>query len=274
VSDTVNLWSATTLIKMALGTSQPLVEWNARTVAEAAYDKLRTLTAFHEDEDRDGAVKFLMDARWKKSGEAAARGTEVHAAAEQLALGLVPDARDEIQPYVRQYKQFLEDFKPEFLLAEAPVYNLSVGVAGTLDAVAKIDGQTVVMDIKTTPFGPDAKTPSGRPKSRPPYSEVSLQLTLYRNAELVGLLADRREVNYRRYYAFSPEAQNEPMPETDGGVCLVVSPEDYMLVPVDTSERVWKFCRHMIEMARWQAEVSKTVFGPPISPKGISNASH
>lgn len=257
----VKLWSATTLIREALGTSKPLVEWNVRQACETAYDKFNTLRAFHEDDDRDGAIKWLKDSRWQKTGEAAARGTDVHNAAEKLALGTVPEVEPHIAPYVEQYRLFLEAHQPEFLMAEAPVYNLTHGYAGTLDAVARIDGKVVVVDMKTTAHGPD----SG--KTRPPFPEVALQLTLYRRAELVGLLADRREVNYRRYYAFDPDSRTEPMPETEGGVCVVISPEDYLVVPVDTSERVWRYCRHMIEMARWQVEASKTVFGPPIAPR-------
>jgi hypothetical protein len=151
-------------------------------------------------------------------------------------------------------------------MAEAPVYNLTMRYAGTLDGVAVIDGKTVVVDVKTTAHGPDAKDARGKPKSRPPFPEVALQLTLYRHAELVGLLADRKEIQYRRYYVFDPAAHAEPMPETEGGVCVVISPEDYMVVPVDTSERVWKACRHVIQVARFQTEQSKTVFGPAIAP--------
>jgi hypothetical protein len=259
VSDTINLWSATSLIKIAFGTSQPLVEWNVRTACEAAYDKVKTLNAFVEDGDREGAIKWLKDARWNRTSAAAARGTDVHKAAESLALGQQPEVAEDILPYVDQYRRFLEDFQPEFLLAEAPVYNLTAGYAGTLDAVARIQGKAVVVDVKTTDKGPDAR-------SRPPYPEVALQLTLYRNAELVGLLADRREVNYRRYYAFDPASHTEPMPATEGGVCVVISPFDYLVHPVDTGDRVWKACRHMIENARFQAETSKTVIGPPLAP--------
>lgn len=266
MSEPLRLWSATTLISTALGTSKPLVEWNVGTACETAYDKINTLKAFHEDGDRDGAIKWLKDSRWTRTKEAAARGTDVHNAAEKLALGEAIEVEPHIEPYVNQYRRFLEDFQPEFLMAEAPVYNLTAGFAGTLDAVAVIQGQRVVVDLKTTPHGPNATTDSGRPKSRPPYAEVALQLTLYRNAELVGLLAERHEVNYRRYYVLNPDAHTEPMPETDGGVCVVVSPEDYLVVPVDTSERIWKACRHMIEVARFQAETSRTVFGPPASP--------
>jgi hypothetical protein len=256
----VKLWSATSLIQLALGTSKPLVEWNVRTACETAYDRFAILRQFHEDGDRDGAIKFLKDSRWTKTGMA--RGSDVHKAAEALALGTVPEVEPEIEPYVEQYRRFLSDFAPEFVMAEAPVYNLSAGYAGTLDAIAKIDGKTVVVDMKTTAHGPD----SG--KSRPPFPEVALQLTLYRHAELVGILADRREINYRRYYVFDPELMHsEPMPETEGGVCVVISPEDYMVVPVDTSERLWTACRHMLEVARFQAETSKSVFGPPIAPR-------
>jgi len=259
----LKLWSWTSMMSIALGTSKPLVEWNVSQACETAYDKIRTLQAFHEDGDREGAIKWLKDSRWTKTGKAMARGTEIHKAAEKYALGLLPEVAPEVEPYVAQYRRFLEDFQPEFEMAEAPVYNVTSGYAGTLDAVAKIQGQRVVMDIKTTPKGPDAK-------SRPPYPEVALQLAGYRHAELVGLLADRREVSYRRYYVFDPDTQaTHPMPETDGGVCLVISPEDYLLVPVDTSQRVWMACKHLIEVARFQLETSKTVFGPPVSPQGV-----
>jgi hypothetical protein len=40
-----------------------------------------------------------------------------------------------------------------------------------------------------------------------------------------------------------------------------------MVVPVDTSERVWKACRHVIQVAKFQTETSKAVFGPQIQPK-------
>lgn len=257
---TVELVSATTLIKDALGTSPALVNWAVNTTAAAAFDRHKILSQFVEDGDREGAIKWLKDQRWQKTGEAAARGTDVHRVAEALHLGEVVEYDEAIEPFVTQYCRFLEDFRPEFQMAEAPVYNLTWRYAGTLDGIAVIDGKAVVVDIKTTAHGPD----SG--KSRPPFPEVALQLTLYRNAELVGLLADRKEIQYRRYYVFNPEAEAQPMPETEGGVCIVISPEDYMVVPVDTSERVWKACRHVIQTARFQTEQSKTVFGPQLAP--------
>jgi hypothetical protein len=121
-----------------------------------------------------------------------------------------------------------------------------------------IDGQRLVFDVKTTEHAPD----SGR--SRPPFPEVSLQLTAYRRAELVGVLSEQRYASGKRYYVFDPDATHEPMPETDGAVCLVVSPFDYQLVPVRTDDVVWRAWRHVMEAARWQVETSRNVFGPPI----------
>lgn len=258
---TTELVSATTLIKDALGTSQALVNWAVNTTAAAAFDRHKILTQFVEDEDRDGAIKWLKDQRWQKTGEAAARGTDVHRVAEAMHLGSVVEYDEHLEGYIAQYRQFLTDFEPEFLLAEAPVYNRTFAYAGTLDGVAVIDGKRVVLDLKTTAHASD----SG--KSRPPYPEVALQLTLYKHAEQVGLLAERKEIQWRRYYVIDENAHLEPMLETEGGVCIVISPFDYEVVPVDTSDRIWKACRHLIQVAKFQTETAKAVFGPAIRPK-------
>jgi hypothetical protein len=255
----LKLWSSTTLAKLGMGTSDPLVNWAIRTTAEAAVDRGHIVQAMLKDGDRDGAVKWLCDQRWAKTSVALARGTDVHRAAEARALGEPVDIDPQNIPLLEQYDQFLADFQPEFLMAEAPVYNVSAGYAGTLDAIVKIDGQTLVLDLKTTQYGKD----SG--KTRPPFPEVALQLVSYRRAEYVGVLAERRYTGGKRYYLFNPDAEHPSMPETDGAACLVISPDDYMLCVVDTSDRVWKAWRHVMEVARWQVETSRNVIGTPLS---------
>lgn len=257
----VRLWSVTSLLKLGLGTSDALVNWAVNTTAAAAFDRYKILAQFIEDGDRDGAIKWLKDQRWQKSGAAAARGTNLHKAAESLALGVTPeDVEPAVMPYVEQYRKFLTDFAPEFLMSEAPVYNTTAGYAGTLDGIAVIEGQRVVFDVKTTEHAPD----SG--KSRPPFPETALQLCAYRNATEVGVLSEQRYEGGKRYYVYDSDVQHELMPETDGAVCIVVSPHDYMVVPVRTDEVVWKAFRHVMEAARWQVETSRTVVGPPVSP--------
>ena len=259
-----NLYSVTTLIKEGLGTNGGLVYWNARTpVAWAA----ENLTAFTElvKVDAKQAVKTALDARWATSGKAAARGTDLHKAAEQLALGQTPDVEPHILPYVEQYVGFLERFQPAFLMSEAPVYNVAQHYAGTCDGIMVIGGKTLIFDIKTTDKGPDDKTDKGDPVSRPPYPEVALQLCAYARAEVVGLLSERREVNYRRYYVYSPELQHEPMPAVDGALCIVVSPYDCRPIPIRIDDEVWQHFLYCRENARWQIDVSKRVIGPEIT---------
>ena len=266
MTDTLRLWSVTTLIKLAFGTSEPLVNWAVNTTAAAAFDRHRILTQFVEDGDREGAIRWLRDQRWQKSGEAAARGTDLHKAAEKLALGQAPEVEDHILPYLEQYQRFLTEHQPRFLMAEAPVYNPTFGYAGTLDGIVVLDDVPLVADIKTTQHGPDAKTPRGDPKARPPFPEVALQLVAYRRAEQVGLLSEMRYAQNKRYYVYDPTAQHEPLPETGGAVCIVISPEDYTVTPIRTDEVVWKAFRHAIANARWNVETSRQVIGAQIRP--------
>jgi len=285
---TVELVSATTLIKDALGIGRGLNYYGQESVAMAAVDNPKKLARYDIDTeavaefrqnrrvanpehaerlaDWNDAVDWLIKQQWEGLGSASNRGTEIHTVAENLHLGTIVEYDDFLEPWVVQYRRFLEDFAPTFLMAEAPVYNLTMRYAGTLEGIAVIDGMTGVVDIRTAAHGPKDTNRKGKPRSRPPFSEVALQLTLYRRAELVGLLADRKEIQDRRYYVFDPANEAQPMPETEGGVCVVISPEDYMVAPVDTSERIWKACRHVIQVARFQTETAKTVFGPTIAP--------
>jgi len=201
----------------------------------------------------------LSGSRWATSRKAAARGTDIHKAAEQIALGVTPEIEDDVLPYVEHYTAFLNEFKPKFLMSEAPVYSPTHGYAGTSDGIMEIDGKTVIFDLKTTAHAPD----SGR--ARPPFGEVALQMCAYSRAEEVGLLSEMRYAGGKRYYIYDPAAKHEPMPKVDGALCIVISPYDLMAVPVRIDDEVWRSFRHVMEAARWQVATSRNVFGPPIT---------
>lgn len=258
-------YGVTSITKLGMGTGYALVEWNARMPAETAYDRFKTLSAYVNDGDRQGAVKWLMQSRYAESGAAKARGSQLHDAAEKLALGVPPEVDVEILPYVEQYKRFLEDFKPEFLMAEAPVYNETFSYAGTTDGVFIIDGKRLLFDIKTVKVKPGELNESGKPKHRGPYDEVALQLAAYRRAEKVGLMAERVENYYGRYYVYDPSKHFEPMPEVDGTVALMISPADYRLIPVRTDDEVFRCFLAARECCRFNVDVSKRIFGPEIT---------
>ncbi len=264
MSEPMRLWSVTTLLKLGMGTSDPLVAWAVRATNTYALENMDVVGPLYT-RDPEAAIKMVGQSRYQKTGKAMARGTELHKAAESLALGVTPEAVDvEALPYVEQYRRFLEEHAPEFLMAEAPVYSPTRGFyAGTCDGVMVLDGQRVLFDIKTTEHAPDSE------RSRPPYPEVALQLVAYRRAELVGVLAERRYAAGKRYYVFDAEQHHEPMLETDGAVALVVSPYDYQIVPVRTDDEVWRAFMACRECARFQVDISKRVFGPAIS-KGLA----
>ncbi|MDR3633819.1 MAG: hypothetical protein P4L84_08280, partial [Isosphaeraceae bacterium] len=123
--------SVTTILKV-LDKSGPLVGWAKReTGGDAA------------------AVAWLKTIPDFQRGTAADIGTRVHQLAEQLARGAEPEVTEVEAPYVRAYRSFLATYQPRFLAVEEMVASLKHRYAGTLDAVAIIDGETWLLDVKT-----------------------------------------------------------------------------------------------------------------------------
>jgi len=152
-------WSVTTLIKGGLP-SPALTYWAAKATAEFAVANHRQVTAMLEAvklaKDEQGflrvrdpdavqsAIDWLKGSPWRERDRKGNVGTAVHAAAESYVLGKpMPTVVEEARPYVAQFEQFLADWNPHYELAEASVYNRTLKYAGTLDAIATIDGLNV-----------------------------------------------------------------------------------------------------------------------------------
>ena len=86
--------------------------------------------------------------------QAAARGTRVHELCALYDMDALPDEIEaELVGYVKAWAAFCRDYKPVWTHIELPLYgviNTGLPFAGTLDRIGKIDGQTRVVDIKTT----------------------------------------------------------------------------------------------------------------------------
>jgi len=266
----VKLYSVTSIIKQGLGVGEPIVNWAAATIAEAAFDQFGILEEFHRTGDREAAVDYFKGVRFRKTKKAMMRGSEIHAAAEQLALGQEPTVIAGQEAYVEQYLHFLERFQPQFLLAEAPVYNLSENYAGTLDGVMELEGRPYLFDIKTTEHPPDGE------RSRPPYEEVALQLVAYSRAEQVGLGTPPPQNTQRRsrFYPYDPDGRYEPLPQVDRemAICLVLSPYDCSPIPVRISDDVWNAFLYVKEAARYRWDLAKRVYGAPMLPPEVTVA--
>lgn len=275
--DDERFWSVTTIIK-ATGSDEGLINWSAQRTAQVALESEKTWQAIREDQGDDAAVKWLADARFKppKGQRTATKlGSAVHAALEQYVVTGTPPAHgtplgqdlgemdDEIVPYVRTFDLFLNRFQPTFEAAELTVYNPTYGYAGTGDGIAVVSGTRVLHDYKTARESWDAQ---GNRKK--PWADVGLQLAAYRHAEFAAVWRARRFEQYsRRYYLLNPDerAMALPMPKTDGGLVIHITPEHCDVYPVECDETIFEAFLYAIEAARWSYITSKRVIGDPIA---------
>lgn len=262
------MWSVTTLIG-ALD-KPALVPWAAKETAAAAIDSEKAWKSRLEHEGRDEAMKFLTNARFRRAGKRSATelGTAVHKCAETKVLDGEFSAEQrhdaELKPFLFQIDRFLDEFSPEYLAAEVTVYNETYGYAGTADAFVRLGGVPLILDYKTTIEDYDYQ---GR--LRKPYPEVSLQTSAYRFAELAAVWRARQsEVSRRRYYLLSDteRALAQPVPETEGGVAVLITPTRYAVHPVRCDEEIFEVFCHVIEAAHFAFELSPNVVGGALIP--------
>jgi len=80
------------------------------------------------------------------------RGTAIHKACELLSRGnLDEDSLDDrIKPYVEAFRKFLSDTDAVIEQTEVRTYHPAHRYAGTVDAVAVLNGRRCLLDYKTT----------------------------------------------------------------------------------------------------------------------------
>lgn len=128
-------------------------------------------------------------------------GSLVHDLVERHVLGESIDPADygEAEGHVKSWLRFVERHDPGFVMAEATVFNLRHGYAGTLDLIMDVGGARYLTDCKTSP-----RT----------YFENHLQLAAYRYAE--GIYIDAGQV--------------EPMPTVDDTAILLLGEDRYKFI--------------------------------------------
>lgn len=223
--------SVTSLIRGGIP-SYALENWKLNQVAERAVDMAGDLERM-VSQDRDAAVKFLKQAPYKSRDKAANIGTAAHELVQALIMGAPPPKTlPEAEPYVAQFLRFEAELKPKFRASEATIFNRTYGYAGTLDAIADIDGQTWLIDFKTAASGiwPDA----------------SLQLAAYRHGEWIGL----------------PDGKTErAMPEIHAGACLHLQPDSWSLIPVACGPIIFDYFCAAAAVWRWNQRIAKQTVG-------------
>lgn len=217
-----------------------LTFWAAKESAEAAVNNWDLISQLIK-RDEQGAIDYLKGAHRRTSKAASDIGTAAHILFERLARGETINDRHvhaDVKGHVRHFREFLEAVQPEFLHLEETCWNDTFGYAGSFDAVAKIDGQRVMVDWKT---------------SKAVYDSVSLQLAAYRYAERI-IVADTDE--------------SIPMPELDGGAVLHVRPEGWALHPMACGPAVFEVFKALLAVFAWDTDGKKGVVGKPVASGG------
>jgi hypothetical protein len=215
--------------------------WYAKVVAEAAVDNIGPLVGLAMN-DKSGAVDYLKGAPRRFTKTAADIGSDAHDVFERLARGEnlpLDRIHPDIRPFAKHFMEFLAEVQPEFLFLEDAVWSDTHNYAGSFDAIARIGGEVVMIDWKTTRSGV--------------HEEVALQLAAYGHADRI-VRADTGE--------------SVPVPHIEAAAVLHVRPEAWKLVPVRYSQELFDMFLTLRRVFDWEREMKKGVIGRPVASGG------
>jgi hypothetical protein len=215
-----------------------LPRWAAKETANFAVANRKSW----QDLDEQAAIDLLKGAPWRMSGGAMSKGTEIHAIAEKL---LVNDPVDfvppDIQNAVRGVAQIIEWLKPEPIHIESSLWNMSKGYAGTCDLIATIDGETWLLDWKS---------------SKDVYPDNGLQIAAYSRAEVI----------------IKPDGTETPMPKIDKfAVCHVPKEGKASLVMIDVTDADFEAFCAALAVFEWRVGRAKEIIKTKLPVKQTTN---
>lgn len=205
-----------------------LTNWHRTQVAQAAVAHADRLVADAAAGNVDAAVAFLLAVRTEgTSGRE--RGTRIHAALESL-LRREPvevDPRDESA--IAGARTWLNEKGVKPIEVEAFLINETAGYGGTCDLIAEIDGETWLLDWKTSKSVADAK---GKV-----WAEMRLQLAAYGRAEFIARIGD---------------ATRHQLPDIERYGIVHVTDAGTRLFEADITEADWTAFRAALYLYGWR----------------------
>ena len=221
--------SPTTIVRV-LAAGWALENWRIEQRVRIAIRDAHLLAEMRDRGETDAAVKYVMSTKEDRS--ALDRGSAVHEWAEKFNRGELTDAPPALAAECAGYVEWAQATQPEWLLVEEMVANLEYGYAGTLDGLARIDGENWLLDIKTS------KSVEYRGKVNDDYR---LQLAAYGNAEFWGRPND-------------PE--QHPMPKVDRYGIVHVTPTGTRLVDAKVTRSDWLAFLQALSLHNWKREAA------------------
>ena len=232
----------TTLIKNGLP-NHALKYWSARTVAEYVADHPQDVDGLR-GMGRAQMVAALKESPWQKRDDAAVKGTEVHALAQQLVNGAEVDVPEHLAGYVQACVDFLDDWKIQPLVVERPVASRAWWYAGTPDLIGALpNGRIPLVDWKT---------------GNNVYGSTALQLMAYARAE----------------FYVDDDWTEQPLPAIDDHLVVHLTSAGYTVHRARSSEDVWQMFLHVATVGRraksvdeWLTEITVDEPAAEVTPE-------
>lgn len=214
--------------------------WSAKVAAEFAVENLGAVVNLAL-RDHGAAVDLIKNAPTRSTREAGDFGTQSHNIFEKMARGESPGRlHSEFQVMADHFQEFLDEAQPEFIHLEETVWSDTHDFAGSFDAIARIGGETVILDWKTTKSGV--------------HEDVALQLNAYANADRIIL---------------SETGESIPVPKIDAAGVFHVRPEGWGLYPVKLDPALFELFTHLWHVLQWDRGGKRGVIGRPIMSGGV-----
>ncbi|WP_103529502.1 hypothetical protein [Streptomyces sp. SM12] len=218
--------------------------WNGKMSAEFTADNIGPIVGLLVSGQRQAAIDMIKGAARRFTKDAADLGSDAHDLFERLARGeSIPENRvhADLRPFRTHFLEFLDVAQPEFLHIEETVWSDTYGYAGSFDSIARIDGETVIVDFKTTRSGVHAQT--------------ALQNIAYARADRIIIAATGESI---------------PLPEIDASAVLHVRPEGWKMHPLSFEDADFDYFLGLRETFDWDSDRSKRVIGNPVFAGGFT----
>ena len=224
----------TTLLSKGLP-KPALVNWAARTVAEMAVNEWDDLGQLPVASRLAKLVKAPDAAR----NSAAVKGTRIHALADPIARGEKVNVPDELAGHVDSCVRFLDEWNVKTIHAECPVFHAKYLYGGTFDLFGEIDGETWLLDWKSSASGA--------------YGDTAFQLGAYGNATHMQL----------------PDGSVVPMVKPDRYGVVWLRADGYDLYPYHVDDSVFRQFLYIQQVAK-AAETCRDYKGDALYPPARS----
>lgn len=158
-----------------------LQQWAAKVVAEYAVQHMPELFPL-AIKDPKAAVDVIKAAPRRYTQERANLGTAAHDLFERMCRGEKLGRVDpELHMYRDAFARWLDRWQPTIVGQEYTVWESHDGYAGSADALVEIDGERIILDVKT---------------SKDVYPDTALQLAAYRFATEILMPDGTRVPNF------------------------------------------------------------------------------